>query len=275
MGKIRANQRAIGGIWRPRLASARQCSTRVARRFFVGVCFQGGPGARGMSVTQHAPNHIARKAAPSKKASLFLRLTRIRGCRRGYTCCVSELARPDRACAFDLALQQCCLRLRRQGQAVLRQFLADAPQAEALGAHPDPRLDEALLRQIALRFEPIQNGVDPRLGLGIGRIRLISLRATRASQGKKFAAQLGAAVLAARQAGKRMSLEQPVIHKTGRRLRGWGANRMRLCQPPHPTRRRGPWLAPEPRSLHSRATAESPPLREPCSRFRPKASDCL
>ena len=104
---------------------------------------------------QRTRYHVGREAPASQKARLPTALGQVRWRRR-------ELAFPHRECALQFAVSKRLGRQRRQRHLVLFELLANAQVAEARRPRMNTRFDEARLRQVLVRFQPIEHGVDAR-----------------------------------------------------------------------------------------------------------------
>jgi hypothetical protein len=92
---------------------------------------------------------------------------------------------------------------------VLLELVADAQVAEARRTGMHARLDEAFLRQVMVRFEPVEYRLDPRRGRQLGRRRTCGLsgRCLGHRVRQQLGGQLDATLLALRQPLQRTRLQ--------------------------------------------------------------------
>ena len=240
--------------------------------------------------TKHLANHICGKAASGQKPGLFARAA---GPLPLATCARANLRSPHTARARANSLSRNpCSAWAGSATPCWGQFLVDAQIAIASRSGAKAGLNEALLRKIGVRFEPVQNLVDAVLGRRgwcfwlRGRRRRLHRLGRRprpfvvqtvvrtplrggllAQQRQQLSSQLRSAVFALRQPAQRASHQRAVF---GRWHRGCGARHGLglAAAPAAKLRPRESWTAAL-RRLAPMAAMECPSLHAPCFQFRP------
>jgi len=123
---------------------------------------EGRPGRYSVLVlaSDDASDDVGRETAGGEEARLAGALTRIGGNR-------AELALPDRLGPGEFGFAQLRHLLGFEAHAVPGQFVLDARGALARRARVDAALDEAGVAQVAVGLEPVEEAVDPGLGIDV------------------------------------------------------------------------------------------------------------